>query len=218
MKKFWILLVTTLLLACSATFPGGPWSYSPITTPAGFAAVLADKPQDVEPGLYLYRNPRTRKAVESFYVSVTGSREISLPILHYASANNIPLPLAFALAWGESFFNVRASNRNPHSVDRGLFQLNSKTFSFLSIEELYNPEISARYGLKHLRFCLNEGSSELVALAMYNAGTFKVRKGTPYSTLQHIARILEYREQLEDSFLQTLTASSWIARLSEMIL
>jgi len=96
-------------------------------------------------------------------------------------------------------------------VDRGLFQLNSRTFAFLSEEQLYTPEINARYGLSHLRFCLDEGETELVALAMYNAGATRVRRGTPYSTLNHVAKIMEYRADLEGSFQEMLTDPGRIA-------
>jgi soluble lytic murein transglycosylase-like protein len=89
-------------------------------------------------------------------------------------------------------------------VDRGLYQLNSRTFPNVKLDDFYDPQVNARLGLKRLRFCLNQGRNELVALAIYNAGTQKVRKGTPYSTLHHIARILEYREQIEQDFTDAL--------------
>lgn len=99
---------------------------------------------------------------------------------------------------------MRAFNRNPQSVDRGLYQLNSRTFPNVKLDDFYDPQVNARLGLKHLRFCLNQGQNELVALAIYNAGAHKVRKGTPYSTLHHIARILEYRQKLEQDFTDAL--------------
>jgi soluble lytic murein transglycosylase-like protein len=89
-------------------------------------------------------------------------------------------------------------------VDRGLFQLNSRTFPHVRVDDFYDPQINARLGLKHLRFCLNQSKSELVALAIYNAGALKVQKGTPYRTLNHVARILDYREKLEKDFLRAL--------------
>jgi hypothetical protein len=215
MKKVTILIAATLVLACSGTDPGAllghpGWGWAPT-----LAAAIEDARPD--PGLVLYREQRSRRAVEAFYVEITGSREISLPILRYASANDIPLPLAFALAWGESDFNVRAHNRNPRSVDRGLFQLNSGTFPFLKVEQFFDPEINARYGLEHLRFCLDQADSELVALAIYNAGVIKVRKGTPYSTLNHIARILEYRDTLAEAFQRLLEDSPLLAHLASRI-
>jgi len=199
MKKFTILLACALVLACSGTYPAG---YSPVL--GEMAAALARDPDTDDPGLVMFRDPRSRRAVEGYYDEVTGNPDVCRAILRHANAYDIPLPLAFALAWGESEYNLRAVNHNPRSVDRGLFQLNSRTFPKLTEEDFFDPDLNARYGLRHLRFCLNEASSELVALAMYNAGTLKVRKGTPYSTLNHIAKILEYREILEDDYLHSL--------------
>jgi soluble lytic murein transglycosylase-like protein len=211
MKKFTILVVSTLLLACSSTYPRGELYFFGPQRPA---AVLASYAADSDPGLALYRDPRSRWAVESFYAQVAGDAWIGSIILQQASANDIPLPLAFALAWGESKFNARAFNRNPQSVDRGLFQLNSRAFPRVRIDDFYDPQINARLGLKHLRFCLDSSDSELVALAIYNAGALKVRKGTPYSTLHHIARILEYREKLEEDFLNALLTSPGLVNAS----
>ena len=107
----------------------------------------------------------------------------------------------------ESGFQTKATNWNRYSVDRGLFQLNSQTFPKLREQDFYDPQVNARYGLAHLRHCLNTGGNEIVALAMYNAGARKVNDGTPYSTLNYIARILDYREELEQQFRSTLLRS-----------
>ncbi len=213
MKKVTILAAVTLMLACSGTDPwvlvaNPDWGWTSSLT---VAAARAKQP---DLGLQLYRDERTRKVVESFYIKLTGRSDISLPILRQAEANDIPLPLAFALAWGESKFNVRAFNPNPRSVDRGLFQLNSGSFPFLKARQFYDPEINAHYGLKHLRLCLDRADSELVGLAIYNAGTFKVRSGTPYSTLTHIARILQYRDELAAAFQRLLQDSPLLEHLS----
>jgi soluble lytic murein transglycosylase-like protein len=173
--------------------------------------LMADRPQEEDPGLYLYRTPYTRPLVESFYSQLTGNERISRAILSAAEANDVALPLAFSLAWGESSYKIHAVNRNPGSIDRGLFQLNSKTFSHLDEEQFYSPEINSRLGLAHLRFCLEQGDTELVALAMYNAGTTRVRRGTPFTTLNHVAKILEYREELERSFEAMLTDPGRVA-------
>ncbi len=204
MKKFTILIISALLLACSTTYPGGELYFFGSQRSE---AVLASYTANGDPGLALYRDQRSRGMVESFYFQVAGDARIGSIILAQASDYDIPLPLAFALAWGESQFNVLAFNRNPQSVDRGLFQLNSRTFPRMRVDDFYDPQTNARLGLKHLRFCLNQADSELVALAIYNAGTLKVRKGTPYNTLNHIARILEYRAKLEKDFLNALLAS-----------
>jgi hypothetical protein len=195
-----LLILSSILTACADPRTSRQDISSLSGTVEKIALLMAQREQHEDPGLYLYRIPYSRPLVESFYEQVTGSDRITRAILTAADDNDIPLPLAFSLAWGESSYKVHAVNRNSGSLDRGLFQLNSKTFAFLSEEQFYSPEINARYGLAHLRFCLEEGKTEIVALAMYNAGTTRVRRGTPYSTLNHVAKIVEYREELEGSF------------------
>ena len=202
MSRFPILFVCTLLLACSGTFPSGTTQYE---SPQSTAAVVTGAEEPTDLGLTLYRDPRSRGEVQKFYAGVAGDDELGRIILLQASAYDIPLPLAFALAWGESQFNPRAFNRNPQSVDRGLFQLNSRTFPHLKTDDFYDPRINAHLGMRHLRFCLNAGQNELVGLAIYNAGSLKVRgRGTPYNTLHHIAKILDYRQKLEEEFTRAL--------------
>ena len=153
-------------------------------------------------GLTLYRQTQSRAAVEWFYTHVTNNREVALAILEEAEKNNIPLSLAFALAHTESMYKVTAINYNTNnSIDRGLFQLNSQSFPNLTEEDFYNPKVSAKYGLSHLRFCLTSAGNEIAALAMYNAGTNKVRSnGTPQKTLNYISQIENYRSTIEDNF------------------
>ena len=166
----------------------------------GKAIINIEIPADKDPGLFLYRIPKTRDAVIDFYSRIAGSKDVALPIINYSEKNNIPLSLSFALVWMESRFNPKAVNRNAHSVDRGLFQLNSKSFYFLKEKDFYNPAINAKYGTAHLKFCLERGKDDIVALAMYNAGTAGVRKGTPVSTLRYISKILKYRDNLKKEF------------------
>ena len=146
MNKFPMLFVCTLLLACSSTFPGGTTQYE---GPQGASAVLAMAYDPLDLGLAMYRDPRSRGEVQSFYADVAGDDELGRIILLQASAYDIPLPLAFALAWGESQFNPRAFNRNPQSVDRGLFQLNSRTFPHLKTEDFYDPRVNAHLAMRH---------------------------------------------------------------------
>ena len=84
-------------------------------------------------GLELYRDMSTRTAVEWFYLRITGNREITNMILENADREDIPLSLAFALAYTESRYNTNALNYNVNgSVDRGLFQLNNRSFPHLT--------------------------------------------------------------------------------------
>ncbi len=159
--------------------------------------------------LQLYRSEETKADVVSFYTELTGNAEISDIILRNADENNISPSLAFALSWEESRFQPKAVNRNSNSVDRGLFQLNNKAFPSLTEEDMFNPEINARNGLSHLRFCLDQSGNEIAALAMYNAGTTKVRNGnTPKRTLDYVSRILAFRENADKYLLQTIATKN----------
>ena len=166
---------------------------------AGFTGMSSLKGDE---GLALYRQPSSRSAVEWFYMHVTGNKDISLAILEEAEKNNIPLSLAFALAYTESRYKINAVNKNKNaSIDRGLFQLNNRSFPQLNEEEFFNPAISAKYGMSHLRFCMNVAGDEITALAMYNAGTTKVRSNnTPQTTLIYVGKIMAYREKLDRLF------------------
>jgi hypothetical protein len=213
MKNVVYSLIAVFFLSCSGSVHNGEAAYPDILTPETISFLLSEKPEDVDPGLYLYRNKLTRPLVESFYTRVTADVEITDAILSGADSNNISLPLAFSLAWVESSFRVRALNYNSNSIDRGLFQLNSRTFPSLKEEQFYNPWINAEYGLAHYRYCIEVGKNEVVALAMYNAGVNRVRRGTPYSTLHYIAKILDKKRNLLESFEQLLTDNGEIANV-----
>ena len=160
------------------------------------------KDPSADKGLELYRNPLTRVAVEWFYLRVTGNREVTMAILDAANREDIPLSLAFALCYTESRFNRAARNTNVNgSIDRGLFQLNDRSFPHLGNEDFYNPETSAKFGMSHLRYCLSVADNETTAIAMYNAGISRVRNDrTPASTLRYVGRIASYRANLESRF------------------
>jgi soluble lytic murein transglycosylase-like protein len=215
MRKYALFTIPALLLAgCSQRInfhKQDLWTV-PLTQET-VELLLAEQPPDLDTGLYLYRNPLARKMVVDFYNGISGDPRITEPILHYAEVYDIPLPLAFSLAWAESNFRIKARNENTRSIDRGLFQLNSRTFASLSEEDFYDPATNAKYGLSHLRFCLDEGGNELIALAMYNAGTYGVRTGTPYSTLKYMAKLFDYRESLKQSFQEFLKDTVRIAQI-----
>ncbi|MGP1458645.1 MAG: lytic transglycosylase domain-containing protein [Treponema sp.] len=162
----------------------------------------------IDNGLTLYRQPASRGAVEWFYMRVTGSKETAAAILREADRNDIPLSLAFSLAYAESRYKATAVNTNKNAtVDRGLFQLNSRTFPKLSEEEFFNPAISAKYGMAHLRFCINAAGNEVAALCMYNAGTAKVRSNnTPQSTLNYAGKIMAHRKKIDALFDEEVAA------------
>ena len=157
---------------------------------------------DYDSGLALYRQPLSRTAVEWFYFQITGNREVTQAILTEAEKNDIPLSLAFSLAHTESNYNTNATNKNANStMDRGLFQLNSNSFPGLTEADFFDPFVSSKYGMSHLKFCLNTAGNEVSALAMYNAGTGRVRSNkTPQSTLNYVGKIMAYHKMLDQLF------------------
>ena len=158
--------------------------------------------EDLDKSLNLYRNTLSRSAVEWFYFQITGDKNVTQAILAEADNNDIPLSLAFALAYAESGYNVKAVNTNSNTTTyRGLFQLNSNTFPNLTEADFFDPYVSAKYGMSHLRFCINTAGNEVSALAMYNAGTGRVRSNrTPQVTLNYIGKIMSYQKMLEELF------------------
>jgi hypothetical protein len=153
----------------------------------------------------LYNQPESRELVIDFFTELCPSREIVEAVLTNANWFNIPPALAFALAWEESQLNPLAVNtkNKDGSIDRGLFQLNSRSFPHLELQAYFSPEVNSWHGMSHLRYCLDTGRTEIAALAMYNAGTGRVAvSGAPKATLDYISRILENKNKIENSFFE----------------
>jgi hypothetical protein len=154
--------------------------------------------------LSLYRDKGGRDGVVEFFAGLTGSRELAAVVLANTAVFDIPPALAFSLCWEESRYNPHAVNRanQNQTVDRGLFQLNNRSFPHLEEPDFFNPSINAWYGLSHLRWCLDTAGTEVSGLAMYNAGTTRVRSGgTPKNTLDYVSRILTRQRKIEEQFL-----------------
>jgi soluble lytic murein transglycosylase-like protein len=162
--------------------------------------------------LNAYRSGVYEKPVVSFFSGVfnsagifsgTNSEEIASSILANASAFDISPSLAFALCWVESRFNPTAVNytNRDGSIDRGLFQLNNQSFPKLKETDFFNPSVNAYHGMAHLRWCLDTGGSLVAGLAMYNAGTGRVKAaGASKRTLDYISQILEFQRKIENAF------------------
>ncbi|MDR1898638.1 MAG: lytic transglycosylase domain-containing protein [Treponema sp.] len=174
--------------------------------PADEIPVRRTEPEDTHKTvLEYYRDPLVRGEVIGYFADLCGSREVASVILINAEVLDIPAALAFSLCWEESRYNPRAVNRanRDGSVDRGLFQLNNRSFPKVDEKDFFNPGINTYYGMRHLRWCLDSGGSVITALAMYNAGTGRVRSlGAPKNTLDYIHRILERQEKIEARFRQ----------------
>ena len=200
-------LICIILSTTSCGFNRGSISdnYKKIVTIASLSPaeyrdyLLSDTSDDVISKLY--SDIKYSRAVLDFFTALTESETVAAVILDEAAKNGVPADLAFSLAFEESMFRPTAVNRNENSTDRGLFQLNSKSFPTLSDEEAFDPVVNARAALAYFGICLAKGENEVAALAMYNAGHNRVKgSGTPKSTLDYIARIQSYRENLGKLF------------------
>jgi hypothetical protein len=178
-----------------------------VPMPEPFEGLSSAFLQEPEPARDLiseyYRNPLFRDLVTDFFSCIAGSREIAEMILAAAETHKVSPSLAFSVAWEESRYQPGAINtyNRDGSIDRGLFQLNSRSFPKLSEADFFDPRINTRYGIAHLRWCLDAGGSEIVALSMYNAGSVRVNAGgTPRVTLEYVGRVLNSRRKIDSLF------------------
>ena len=140
---------------------------------------------------------------------MTQSETIARAILESSEKFGVRPSLAFALALEESDFRVDAINKNGDSVDRGLFQLNSKSYPGSRSRDFYDPATNARYGIAHFKSCLSQAGNEVAALAMYNAGNGRVERGaTPQRTLNYVSRILAYEDNISSLFAAKVMAAA----------
>jgi len=143
-----------------------------------------------------------RKRHLEYFTVVTGNAKVARLIYDESVKYNIAPELAFALAFSESGFNTNAVNTNRDSIDRGVFQLNSKSFPNLREEDFFKPEINIPLGIAYLRYCLDIGGNEVTALAMYNAGPNRVKDSrTPKMTLDYISKIQSFKTSLEEGII-----------------
>ncbi len=148
--------------------------------------------------LNLYRNSHFQPLVLEFYTRLTDDRAVAVAILEVCDALALPPSLAFALAWNESQFDPKAINHNATSVDRGLFQLNSKTFSRLSSKTVYDPAENAKLGLGYYKSILDKLGTPEKALGYYNAGIGMLTdRVLPRRTLAYIDRILADQQNMD---------------------
>ena len=186
----YLVLSLTLVLFSSCIFSGD------VAEPSD---TMIHVEEDHDISLILFRHPESREAIVDFYAGVSGSREIAELILRNADKFEVSASLAFSLAFAESSFNTRAVNRNASSVDRGLFQLNSRSFPDMTEAQFFDPGLNTETGVGYLRYCLDVGKNTVTALAMYNAGRTRVtERGAPRITLDYISRILDFQRALED--------------------
>lgn len=111
----------------------------------------------------------------------------------YIYAQDLNKDLVFALLLGESSGKPDAINKNidpktgeVKSIDRGLFQLNSRSYPNLTEDQAFQIETNAKYGIAHLRGALQYwGGNVRKALWAYNAGVNGITTGVPKRTINY---------------------------------
>ena len=133
-------------------------------------------------------------------------------IMEEALRQNFPVTLGLALSFGESSWKARKyndSNKNG-SVDRGLFQLNSLSYPFLTKDQFYDPRVNAKYGIAHIKELYLEEEEIVLALTKYNCGS--VNRINP-TTLAHISNILDKEKELNNLLVKAYEQFEWGEKL-----
>lgn len=148
--------------------------------------------------LNLYRNEHFRPLVLEYYNHLTENSAVAQAVLEACDDLAIAPSLAFALAWNESQFNPRAQHQNVGSVDRGLFQLNSRTFEGVSSKDVFDPSKNAHLGLAYFKKILDRLKTTEKALGYYNAGIGMLTdRPLPRSTVLYVARVLKGQKSMD---------------------
>jgi hypothetical protein len=148
--------------------------------------------------LTLYRDDHLRPLVVDYYANLTGDRAVTAAILETCDELDIDPSLGFAMAWNESKFNPRAVSYNSTTMDRGLFQLNTRSFPRLDRRTVFDPKSNARQGLTFYKWAYDKLGSEEKALGYYNSGIGIITdRALPKSTQAYVKKILADRERMD---------------------
>jgi soluble lytic murein transglycosylase-like protein len=139
-----------------------------------------------------------------FITEYTKDPELSKLIIKYSRTYKIEETLLLSLIKTESSLDPMAENYNLNgTIDRGLCQLNSRTFSNLDKDVFFNPETNIKYGAELLSWCLKRADNNIVkALAFYNAGIGNVaNKNVGEFTLDYINNIIKKKSELDKEYI-----------------
>lgn len=176
--------------------------------PAAINATTSKSTSSYQVGLELNRkierfivDDKNREILLSYLDQHTAQRAISSTILDKSLNWNVPVGLAFGLAWSESRFDPEAINgihNNNGTRDWGLFQLNDSHRSSWTQEDFFNVEKNTEAAMEYLAMKLRQFDFKpVLAIAAYNAGSTGVRRGVGFSTLVHINNIIDFSNRLE---------------------
>ena len=161
---------------------------SAIATPTTVTEPVAAAPVEEDISGYLVASDASNVYAQAlvfdlereYYTNLVGGNNRIVDAV-YTYAGNLNLDLVFAQMLKESRGDPRAERDNVDrktgavlSTDRGLFQLNSKSYPDLSEAQFFNIETNTLYGTAHLRGELEYwGGNTRKALQSYNGGRGK---------------------------------------------
>ena len=181
----------------------------PVGNPQHRAAVLPAVPPSMLGVNSIIESLKDRAAAIEFYGRFSGNEGIAETIMERALELDLPVHVAFALAWRESRFDPRAvspPNRGG-TRDWGLFQLNDGGRRDWSAGDFFNVEKNTHNALSYLRQCIASMGDLELGLAAYNAGIYGVRtRGIPATTRKYIQSILAYEKGLDKAFGREIAA------------
>jgi soluble lytic murein transglycosylase-like protein len=133
-------------------------------------------------------------AERAFYADLTGSKSISDKLLDEVALAGVADPsIFFAIMITESNVNPWAFHKNKYSIDRGLFQLNSLSYPYLTKDDFYDVSKNIHYGVAHyLNDLEGADGDERLALYSYNAGSSR-KLNPPEAAIDYAEKILELR-------------------------
>lgn len=94
-----------------------------------------------------------------------------------SSANQYGVPpyILAGLLKTESGFNPSITHANPHSIDRGIAQINSVANAQVTNAQAYNPTFAINWAAQHLASLKQSLGSWTLAVGAYNAGESAVK-------------------------------------------
>lgn len=138
----------------------------------------------------------------NYFSGVINNPQIAKQVVIHASQFGIEPSLLAALIKVESDFNPLAINYNYNgSIDRGLCQLNNRTFTSFQVGDFYNTELNIKTGAEFLKWCIDNAENNMVvALAYYNAGYGNVtNEKVGDTTLNYINKILHHKKTYDEA-------------------
>jgi hypothetical protein len=130
-----------------------------------------------------------------FYERLVGDREIAKIIFEKALKKKVPINIAFAISKTESNYNKLALS--PHNgdgtVDRGLFQLNSRYFELDWKDPIENTDMALDYLISRYEIT---GTWE-GAVMLYNAGNIS---NVSSHTFKYLKSVLFQEEIINEKF------------------